>query len=264
MGGSLDKLMDDFFRRGIVNRPTQVGVFNSTTGARAVKVNRTITAAWRVYADDAKAVVWGTGSVPDIKASLSRYLLTKDNSGGHIRVFGLMGQLKAYDAKWNTEAVGAVYGRLELVRSASTMTLGGYGISAGGFFTVATSGAITVNTYHILAGVAAVSDFRATLTQTGVCPAFLAAKYDTTYWSDGTARGTTWTHALYVKSAGIAFGFLSGTAYEAGVKIASCATALTGTNAAGTTTVWDGVIKIDIAGTAYYVPFMAAGNITGE
>jgi hypothetical protein len=200
---------NDFWRRGLINRPMQVGKFHSTSVLRGIKVNRSVTAAFRVYADDGGAVIWGTGSVPDIKGMQSRYMLTEDNTGGNIRAFGLMGQLKAYDAKWNGEQVGAVYGRLELVRSATTMTLGDYGISAGGAFTVATSGAITVGTNHVLAGVVALADFRATLTQTGKTAAFMAAKYDTTNWSDTTAR-TTWGYGLYVPYGAAAVGFQIG------------------------------------------------------
>jgi hypothetical protein len=240
-----------------------IGVFASAVQGSGIPLARsgTNSAAHRIYADDAGAVLWGSGSVPDIRGTLSRVLLTKNNTGGNIRVFGLMGQVKAYDAYWNGEQVGAVHGRLEIVRSAATLTLGGYGISAAGAFTVETSGAVTNNTNHVLAGVAAISDFKATLTQTGVVPAFLAAKYDTTNWSDATARGTTWTHALYVKSAGYALGFLSGTSYEAGVKVASVTAGVT---AGGTVLTFDAVMKIDIAGTAYYVGAFAAGNLGGE
>jgi hypothetical protein len=189
----------------------KVGAFASALKGSGVVLTRSgdSTAAHRVYADDGGAVLYGSGSVPDIRASISRVLLTKDNTSGNIRVFGLMGQLKSYDGKWNGEQVGAVYGRLEVVRSAATLTLGGYGVSASGAFTVATSGTITVNTYHILAGVAAISDFRATLTQTGVTTAFYAGAYDTTNWSDSTAR-TTWKYGLYIPAGACMAGIVMG------------------------------------------------------
>lgn len=222
--GGICQMENDFWRRGLINRPMQMGKFHSTSVSRGIKVNRLVTAAFRVYGDDGGAVIWGSGSVPDIKGMQSRYMLTEDNTGGHIRAFGLMGQLKGYDAKWNTEQVGAVYGRLELVRSATTMTLGGYGISASGAFTVATSGAITVDTNHILAGVLALADFRATLTQTGKTAAFLAAKYDTTNWSDSTAR-TTWGYGLYVPPGAITTGaILIGTSSASPMLITSTGT----------------------------------------
>ena len=193
----------------------ETGEFASAVAGSGVAVSMTQTFAKRVAADDGGVVLYGAGAVPDIKADQARLLLTKDNTGGNIRAFGLMGQLKAYDAFWNGEQVGAVYGRLEIVKSAASVVLGGYGVSASGAFTVATSGAMTVNTNHVLAGVAAIADFRATLTQTGITAAFLVKKYDTTNWSDSTSR-TTWGYGLYIPSgactAGIVFGAKSSSA----------------------------------------------------
>jgi hypothetical protein len=155
------------------------------------------TAAGRLYCDDGGAVLWGTGSVPDIRGSLARTLLTVSQTGGNIRVHALMGQLKSYDGKWNGEVVSAVHGRLEIQRASATLTLGGYGVSAAVLGIAATTGAVTVDSSHVLAGVAAICDFKATLTQTGKTVAFLVAKYDTTNWSDGTSR-TTWGTGLYM------------------------------------------------------------------
>ena len=186
------------------------GNFHSTAASQAGRITRTNTAILRWYADDAGVVLTGTGSVPDIRNSIFRTLLTKDNTGGDVRVHSLMGQLKAYDAKWNDEVVSAVHGRLELVRSTSTMTLGGNGITAAVLGVPSVSGAVTVNTSHYLSGVAAVSDFRATLTQTGVVTAFLAAAYDTTNWSDSTAR-TTWGYGLYIANSAATTGVYVGT-----------------------------------------------------
>lgn len=176
----------------------QIGQFHSTTQSSGLKLSQTRSANLRVYGDDGGAAMWAAGSVPDLRNSLSRMLVTYTQTGGHVRLHGAMGQLKAYDAAWNTEVGFASTGMLELVRSAATVTFGGYGISAAVGAVVCTSGAITVNTTHILAGVAAVSDFKATLTQTGKVAAFLVAAYDTTNWSDATAR-TTWGHAFLVK-----------------------------------------------------------------
>lgn len=187
----------------------EVGEFSSATQGYGVPLTNTKTKAFTVYADDAGAVLWAAGSVPDIKASQSRLLLTKDNTGGFIRTHGFMGQLKAYDAFWNNEVVSALYGRMEIVKSAASVVLGGYGITAGVLGVVATSGAMTVDTNHVLAGVAAVSDFRATLTQTGITAAFLVAKYDTTNWSDATAR-TIWKHGMYIPSGTCTAGIVMG------------------------------------------------------
>ena len=175
-----------------------MGEFSSATQGSGLKLSATRSANFRVYGDDAGAAMWAAGSVPDLRNSLSRLLVTYTQVGGHVRLHGAMGQLKAVNVAWNTEVGFAQSGMLELVRSSGTMTFGGYGISAALGGVVSTSGAITINTDHILAGVAAVSDFKATLTQTGKVAAFLVAAYDTTNWSDGTAR-TTWGHGLLVR-----------------------------------------------------------------
>lgn len=208
--GSLDKGIYDFFRNGkMPKQHTQIGTFSSGTAGRGVVVSSSRTAGYRIYTDDGGVALPTAGSVPDIRGTLSRTLITTDNTSGHIRAFGLMGQLKGYNAKWNTEQVGAVLGRLEIVRTSGTITLGGYGISAAGAFTAETSGTITVDTNHILAGVLALSDFKATLTQTGKTAAFVAAAYDTSNWSDSTAR-TKWGYGLYVKGNAVGCGMLLG------------------------------------------------------
>lgn len=236
----------------------------NTAGYQSSLVRSGRTGLLKMYADDGGAVLWGTGSVPDLKATQSRLLLTIDQTGGNIRAFGLMGQVKSYDGYWNGEQVGAVYGRLEIAKVSNTVVLGGYGISAAGAFTVDTTGAMTVNTNHFLAGVAAISDFKATLTQTGICPAFLAAQYNVAQWSDSTARGTTWTHGFYIATQGVAisaFGFGSASTYLAGAKIAAMTTTIGAQN--GSTASWQGAIKIDVAGTAYYIPIASAANMSG-
>jgi hypothetical protein len=180
---------------------------NSNAYGSGVPLTRSgaTTAGTRIYSDDGGAVLYGTGSVPDIRGSLSRTLLTIDQTGGDIRVHALMGQLKAYNAMWNDEVVSAVHGRMEIVRAAGTVTLGGNGVTAAVLGIANTEGAVTVNTNHVLAGVCAMSDFKATLTQTGKTVAFLAGAYDTTNWSDATAR-TTWGYGLYVPVGAVTYG----------------------------------------------------------
>jgi hypothetical protein len=172
---------------------------NSNAVGSGVPLTRSgaTTAGTRIYSDDGGAALYGSGSVPDIRGSLSRTLLSIDHSGGDIRVHALMGQLKAYNAMWNDEVVSAVHGRLEIVRASGTVTLGGYGVSAGVLSVIESSGAITVDTNHILAGVAALADFKATLTQTGMTVGVYVGKYNTAQWSDATARAN-WKYGLFV------------------------------------------------------------------
>jgi len=193
-----------------------VGAFSSATVGYGVTLTRTspYTAAHRIYADDKGAALYGSGSVPDIRGSLSRVLITANQTGGNIRLYGSQGQLKGYCATatpgaWNGEVAAGAYGYLELVRASGTMTFGGYGVSAGLMGTVTTSGTITVNTYHVIAGCAVISDFKATLTQTGKTAGFYVTKYDTTNWSDATAR-TTWGYGLLIADSSVATGLYIG------------------------------------------------------
>jgi len=175
-----------------------IGTNANVVGSGINLQRATYTAAFRVYSDDGGVVLTGTGSVPDIRGALSRTLLTIDNTGGNIRVHALMGHLKSYDGFWNGEQVNAVHGRMEIQdTSAASVVLGGYGITAAVGGTVCTTGTITVNTYHVLAGLAAIADIRATLTQTGKVVGVYVGKYDTTNWSDATSRAN-WGYGLYI------------------------------------------------------------------
>lgn len=202
------------------NTAFSLGVFNSTTAGYGYEIERaTSTAAMRVYADDGADVLYAAGSVPDLRAGLFRFLVTADQTGGNVRLHGLMGQLKAYCAtatpgKWNGEVGFGVSGRFEAVRASGTQTFGGYGITAAVGGVSAISGAVTVDTNHVLAGVAAVSDFKATLTQTGKVAGLYVAKYDTTNWSDATAR-TTWGYGLLIQDSAVATGISIGSATQA-------------------------------------------------
>ena len=172
-----------------LKRPLYVGAFSSATAGSGIAILRSLkTAAQRVYADDNGAVLWGTGSVPDLRVSLGRFLITADQTGGHVRLFGVQGQIAARNVAWNTEQAAGVLGLMELTRASGTMTFGGYGKSAAVCGTVAATGTITVNTNHILAGLLALSNVRAGLTQTGKYVGVLVDIYDATNWSDGTAR----------------------------------------------------------------------------
>ena len=178
----------------------RLGRFSSTTQGYGKKISPSTstgeaTCGMQACADDRGAVLYQAGSVNDLRTLESRFLLTTDHSGGFVRLFGLQGHLKGYGAAWNSEQAAGLHGKLEL--SGTSKTFGGYGVSAGVAANVQTSGTITIGANHVLAGFAAVSDFEATLTQTGKTAAFLAKAYDTTNWSDSTTR-TTWGYGLYI------------------------------------------------------------------
>jgi hypothetical protein len=188
----------------------------ANVAAKGIPISRSgTTAAWRVYSDDNGQALNGTGSVPDLRGSLSRFLVTTSQTGGHVRLHADMGQLKAYNAGWNTEQAAGVYGLVELVRDAGTTTFGGYGNTAALMGCVSTSGVITIDTNHILAGVAAISKLTSTVVQTGKTVGLLVDTYDTTNWSDGTAR-TKWGYGIYMPRGGVTQGLRIGDWVAAG------------------------------------------------
>lgn len=188
------RLQRDAFETGSAGYDLAIGTQSSTTASDltdGMNLNRTTkTKSFGVYADDGAAVLWGTGSVPDIKSGISRLFISTDQTGGHVRLFGFQGMLASYTAKWNTEIAAGVEGVAQLV-CPSTKTFGGYGVTAGLAGRLATgAGTVVCNTNHIMAAVAAISDLKGTVTQTGkVCGVYIG-KYDTTNWSDGTTRNT--------------------------------------------------------------------------
>ena len=197
--------------KGVISlgRLTQ-GAFHSTTQGSGLAINPTYTAALRVYADDAGAALTPSGAVPDLRVILGRYLITANQSAVHARVWGAMGQVKIYDALFSEEQCGGVNGRLEIVQAAGTTTLAGYGVSSGVCGILATAGATLVNTNHVAAAVSAIADIKGTLTQTGVVAGVYVGIYNTSQWSDATARAA-FTYGLYIATSSCATGVSIGT-----------------------------------------------------
>lgn len=180
----------------------KVGAFASTADGSGSVLSTTRTGCVRVYCDDGGVALGAAGSVPDLRAILARVLVTEDASANNIRLFPVMGHLKAYAATgdvgvWNNEQVGGVHGYVELVRASGTATYGGYGITAGLMATLENSGVVTIDTNHVLAGVAAISKLTADMVQTGRVAGLYVGKYDATNWSDGTARAN-WGYGLLI------------------------------------------------------------------
>jgi len=174
-----------------------MGEFSSTAVGKGSVLSASRTAIARVYADDGGSALSAAGSVPDLRTLLARTLLTIDNSANNLRVYSVMGQIKAVNAEWGNEQVGAVHGYLEMVRTAGSINLQNYGITACVMGTLENSGAITVDANHILAGIAAVSKMTGDLTQTGITAGVYVGIYNTAQWSDGTAR-SKWKYGVYV------------------------------------------------------------------
>jgi hypothetical protein len=186
-----------------------VGAFHSTLKGSGLVLSNTITGNNRFYSDDNGAVISAADSVPDVRNVLARTLITKDNSANSLRLHSLMGHLTSYDGAWGNEQVSAVHGYLELVRNAGTINFQNYGVTAGLMATVENIGTMVVDANHVLAGVAAISKLTSDLTQTGKAAAFYAGIYNTSQWSDGTAR-SKWGFGLYVPASAVTEGIRVG------------------------------------------------------
>lgn len=185
-----------------VTQGINVGKHSSTAVGPAVIISATNTAANRFYADDGGASIAIAASVPDVKNTLFRTLITKDNSAYNGRVHSLMGQLKSVDGEWGDEQWSAVHGYLELVQSSGEITLQSYGVTAGVMATVETQGTIGIVVTHNLAGFAAISKlgYTGALTDNTNTSGLYVGIYDSTNWSDSPTLDK-WNHGLYVQAA---------------------------------------------------------------
>ena len=191
---------------------------HSTTAGTGVALSEAgPSAAMRVYADDGGvAIGTAAGSVPDVRNSLFRTLITKDNSAFDMRLFSVQGHIKSVNGEWGDEQVAAVYGYLELTQSAGTITLQSYGVTAGVMATVETAGTFGVAATHNLAGLAAVSKlgYSGTFTDNTNTSGVYVGIYNSTYWSDSPSCDK-WNHGLYIAAnsvdKGIQIGELSST-----------------------------------------------------
>lgn len=239
-----------------------IGASASAVGS-AFNLSRTVTKAIGIYGEDDGAALYGSGSVPDIKAGVSRFLVTAAQTAGFVRLFGFQGMIAAQATSWNTEICAGLEGVMQIITTASK-TFGGYGISAGVAARMATgSGTVVIGANHIFAGFAAISDMKGTVTQTGVSAAFLAAKYDTTNWSDSTSRAA-WGYAFYVPSGaatnagsiaatsnGLSLTVSALTAGDSYSGIKSIVTATAATNASGSAGYFETDVVTSVAGTLY-------------
>lgn len=188
-----------------------LGAFNSTTQGYGAPLSHTNTGDVRFYSDDV-GTAFASGSVPDVRGMLSRMLITTSQATNPVRIYGAMGHVKSYAngtgkiAEWDNEQVGGVYGYLELVRNAGTVVFDSYGVSAGVIGCVETSGTMTVNTYHTIAGLAAISKLTSDLTQTGKTAGVYVGIYDTTNWSDGSTARSKWGYGLFVQGSAVSNG----------------------------------------------------------
>ena len=185
------------------------GTFSSTA-ITGITISPSFSAGIRAYGDDAGAALTPSGAVADLRTTVSRYLVTANQSSIHARVWGSQGVAKVYNALFSEEQIGGVNGRFEAVQAAAgTTTLGGYGVSAGVCGIFATSGTTTIDTNHVSAAVAAMADIKGTCTQTGKVVGLYVGIYNTSEWSDATARAK-FGLGIYIPAAAATSGILVG------------------------------------------------------
>jgi len=206
-----------------------------------------VTAANRFHSDDGGAALTGNR-----RGVLSRLLITAEHTGA-ATLTSLTGQTKLYNGvDFDADYCFGLWGYLEL-DGACDFALNAANHAAGAIRArVEIGGNVNIETADtFLCGVYAELNTTGayTVTQTGELAAFVAIATD--------QKNDNWGSVLYIDGADHFAKFKSGTAYEDGIKIA----AITHTAGNGNA---DGVIKIDCAGTTYYVPVYAAGSIGGE
>ena len=223
-------------------------------------------AAMRVYADDGGvAIGTATGSVPDVRNALFRTLVTVDNSSFDMRLFSVQGHIKSVNGEWGDEQVAAVHGYMELVRTAGTITLQSYGVTAGVMATVETAGDLGVAATHNLAGLAAVSKlgFAGTFTDNTNTSGVYVGLYNGTYWSNSTTCDK-WNHGLYIAAnsvdKGIQIGEMSSTTAGSGVTLDSTTTAVVEVHADDN----DAARTAGISGRVIHGRFMVYADTTQE
>lgn len=215
----------------------RVGNFASSyaTGSASV-LSATKTAVARFYGES----VADATSAQNLRVMVSRHLVVTASGTINHESYGSISQLCVKNTSLGHYHGGAM-GTYESNTAATVLTSYGVGAVIGRVGAENT----TINAGGLLAGVLALEN-TTTVTATGIFAGF-AVK---------TAAGKTdFTHALYVANAANVLAFPSGTAYEAGIKVAAIT---------GVVSTCSGVVRIDVAGTPYYMPFYSAGELTGE
>jgi len=147
------------------------------------------TAAFRVYADDG-----GTSQTGNLRAAMSRLLLTLDNAVG-VSYRSYIGQVKINDGIDISSVNSVLAGLMGYLEFAGDSTQNGQ--VAAGEFTIEGAGDITVGASGWLAGIAA----RLNMASGKTVGAQTAGVYVNT---TGTA-GDTWPYGVYVKGADVGF-----------------------------------------------------------
>lgn len=183
-----DESVDSFLIPGTTGR-LQIGGFTGAAIGTGSVVSASVTAPFKVFADDGGAAI-GSGSL--VRAGWFRNLQTYTTGNREQEATGVQGSLVSV-AGTNRHNMSGVLGsyeaRTSLVVDGQAATTDTW-IQAGVLGRVGGT-SITINTNGVLAGVAAMSNVATALAaNNGIYPAFYAGK-----WS-GTE---TWTHGIYIQ-----------------------------------------------------------------
>lgn len=230
--GSLDKNFWAFFKTGKLpaGMMVQHGTFSSVAGV-GIQLKSTRTSAYRVCADDGGTLLGESA----VRAILGRTLVTISHSN-ETSIFGVQGQCKIkapLDCTLTTGNRAGTWSYIEIAGTATkTVTLSGSNkVTAGAFAMVDWdgTGALTLSSGHILAGVAALTNVTktgGTFTQTGIFAAFAAV-------NNSTASYSAFAYGLYLASGAITTGVYVGDC-TTGISVAGAST--TGISVTGSAT----------------------------
>lgn len=241
--GAADWPVGLYVQGAAVTTAVSVGAKANTAGSGVTIPSTDDWGAVRIFADDA-----GANIADSTRVLQSRMLLTIDQSAGSLRA--IQGQVKwlaGIDSA--TGVYTAVQGYNEFAGATSVQS-GAYTSCFDASTELAAGTAMTVDSGGYYFGMHVETTGTGTITNNGVCAALGVTK------ASGAA---TWPAALYVNAADYLVSAPTGTAYECGFKIGS----MTGVGGGDGNTA-DGLIRVQVGSTAYYIALYAAANVTGE
>lgn len=170
---------------------------------------------------------------------------------GNVSVFASWNELYFTGTTALVSNAAAVWGHIEI--SGTFTGPGSTSAYMGSVVGTLMSDADTVTNEGIMGAFVADSVLTSGFTNNGKIAAFVA------HVNASHPTRANWPMALYVDGCDVVIGFGSGTNYEDGIKI----TATVAGNAEHDVNA-DGLLKLDVDGTAYYIPIFTAAKVTNE
>lgn len=196
--GNDDNDWAKLFVNGMAEQMT-LGVFSSSTAGYGIALDATTTFAFGVYADDGGAAV-GSGTL--MRAGRFRTLLTYTSGNREQEACGVIGQINSVGGT-NRHNMCGVMGSYEL-SGTSALTIDGQIYSTDAWIQAAVIGRVgvgsnktTINTYGVLAGVAAMSNTTSLAANSGTYTGFYAGSWDSLLAWEYAIYGQGVAHAAY-------------------------------------------------------------------